>query len=616
MLQGTRDTGNSRRGPTSNHTDSMTQQLDRLGDWQRSHDCGTLTDHQLGDEVTLMGWVATRRDHGGVIFVDLRDRYGITQVVFNPQHSATAHEKADALRSEFVIAVHGVVEQRPEGMRNPRLVTGAIEVNCDDLRILNASEAIPFQLDDQTEVGEETRLRYRYLDLRRTSMQQNLITRHRAYQATRGYLDREQFLEVETPFLIRSTPEGARDYLVPSRVNRGRFFALPQSPQTYKQLLMMAGFDRYFQIVKCFRDEDLRADRQPEFTQIDIEMSFVAEQDIMQMAESLTRHICAEVCELSLPEPFPRMTYAEAMNRFGSDKPDTRFGLELKGAEAAGRASDYKIFQSVLDSGGQVKGINAKGCSDLPRSRIDALIAFAQEHGAKGLSWIKHTDKGLEASIAKFFPDEAQQLLISCLESEPGDLLLLVADSPEMVTKVLGALRLELARQLELVAADTWHPLWVTEFPLLERDDEANRFVAKHHPFTSPMEEDVPLMESDPGAVRARAYDLVLNGNEVAGGSIRIFQQQMQEQVFRLLAIDEQEARAKFGFLLDALTYGAPPHGGIAFGFDRLVAHLAGQSNIREVIAFPKTNKAVGLMEEAPGGVDEMQMRELGIRLR
>jgi aspartyl-tRNA synthetase len=594
----------------------MTQQLDRLDDWQRSHDCGTLTEDQLEDQVILMGWVATRRDHGGVIFVDLRDRYGITQVVFNPQHSEAAHAKADTLRNEFVIAVHGTVEQRPEGMRNSRLVTGAIEVNCDDVRILNTSEAIPFQLDDQVEVGEETRLRYRYLDLRRVSMQKNLATRHRAYQATRGFLDSRQFLEVETPFLIRSTPEGARDYLVPSRVHEGRFFALPQSPQTYKQLLMMAGLDRYFQIVKCFRDEDLRSDRQPEFTQIDIEMSFVSENDVMALAESLTRHICSKVSDLVLPDPFPRMTYAEAMRRFGSDKPDTRFRLELQDAEEAGLASDYKIFKNVLDNGGQIKGINAKGCSGLPRSRVDALVAFAQEHGAKGLSWIKHTDKGLESSIVKFFPPESQQLLIKCLASEPGDLLLLSADTPDMVAKVLGALRLELARQQDLIKPNTWDPLWITEFPLLERDEDAGRFVAKHHPFTSPMDEDLPLMDSDPGHVRARAYDLVLNGNEVAGGSIRIFQQQMQEKVFRLLAIDEEEAQAKFGFLLDALTFGAPPHGGIAFGFDRLVALLAGQANIREVIAFPKTNKAVGLMENAPGAVDETQLRELGIRLR
>lgn len=594
----------------------MTEQLDRLGDWHRTHDCGTLSEDNLTEEVILMGWVATRRDHGGVIFVDLRDRYGITQVVFNPQHSGTAHDKADVLRSEFVIAVHGVVEHRPEGMRNTRLVTGSIEVNCDDVRILNTSEAIPFQLDEQTEVGEETRLRYRYLDLRRTSMQQNLMTRHRTYQATRRFLDGARFLEVETPFLIRSTPEGARDYLVPSRVNRGRFFALPQSPQTYKQLLMVAGLDRYFQIVKCFRDEDLRADRQPEFTQIDIEMSFVAENDVMVMAEALTRQIFADVVDLALPNPFPRMTYAEAMDRFGSDKPDTRFGLELVDTEAAARESDYKIFQSVLDSGGQVKGINAKDCSNLPRSRIDALIAFAQTHGAKGLSWIKHTDKGLEASIVKFFPEAAQQTLIETLASEPGDLLLLVADTPAMVAKVLGALRLELARQLDMIDDTVWHPLWITEFPLLEHDEEAGRYVAMHHPFTSPMEEDVALMETDPGTVRARAYDLVVNGNEIAGGSVRIFQQEMQEKVFRLLAIDEAEARAKFGFLLDALTFGAPPHGGIAFGFDRLVALLAGQNNIREVIAFPKTNKAVGLMEDAPGGVDETQLRELGIKLR
>jgi aspartyl-tRNA synthetase len=592
------------------------RQPEPLADWQRSHDCGTLTDANLGEEVTLMGWVATRRDHGGVIFVDLRDRYGLTQVVFNPQHDPAAHEKADGLRAEFVIAVRGRVESRPEGMTNPRLPTGMIEVNCDDLRILNPSRAIPFQLDDSVELGEETRLRYRYLDLRRAQMQRNLALRHRAYQSTRSHLDEQRFLEVETPFLIRSTPEGARDFLVPSRVHPGQFFALPQSPQTYKQLLMMSGFDRYFQIVKCFRDEDLRADRQPEFTQIDIEMSFVGEDQVMGMAEALTRRLFADVVDVSLPDPFPRLTYAEAMDRFGSDKPDLRFGLELRDCAGAARASDYKIFQTVLDNGGQVKGINAKGCSKFPRSQVDSLIAFAQEQGAKGLSWIKHTDDGLESSIVKFFPEASQQLLIEELGSEPGDLLLLSADTPAMVTRVLGALRLELAHRLELRAEGDWKPLWVNKFPLLEYDEEEDRYVAMHHPFTSPLDEDLSLLDSDPGAVRARAYDLVLNGAEVAGGSIRIHQSPVQSRMFDLLSIGPEEARAKFGFLLDALEYGAPPHGGIAFGFDRLVAMMAGEDSIRDVIAFPKTNKAVGLMEDAPGQVDERQLRELGLRLR
>ena len=589
--------------------------VEALGDWKRSHDCGTLTGSHLGTPVTLMGWVATRRDHGGVIFVDLRDRYGLTQVVFNPQHNSAAHEKAEALRNEFVIAVEGVVENRPEGMVNPRLPTGEIEVNCHSLRILNTSRPVPFPLDEAVDVGEETRLRYRYLDLRRAPMQRNLLLRHQCYQTTRGLLSNEGFVEVETPFLIRSTPEGARDYLVPSRVQTGNFFALPQSPQTYKQLLMIAGMDRYFQIVKCFRDEDLRADRQPEFTQIDIEMSFISEDDIMAVSERVTRGLFAAVANIELPDPFPRMTYAEAMNRFGSDKPDLRFGMELRNAAGAAAASEYKIFQSVLDNNGQVKGINVKGGSQFARNQVDQLITFAQEAGAKGLSWIKHSASGLESSIVKFFPEASRELLIQTFDSEPGDLLLLVADEQAVVARVLDALRLELARRLELIAADCWRPLWITEFPLLEYDNDSGRHTAVHHPFTSPLEEDADKLDSEPLSARARAYDLVLNGTEIAGGSIRIFQQSLQAKIFELLAMSEDEARAKFGFLLDALEYGAPPHGGIAFGFDRLVAMLAGKESIREVIAFPKTNRAVGLMEQAPGEVADGQLRELGIRV-
>ena len=594
----------------------MSSPIEPLSGWKRTHDCGSLGLENLGQQVTLMGWVATRRDHGGVIFIDLRDRYGISQAVFNPQHSDAAHAKADLVRNEYVVAVRGVVEKRPDGMVNPRLGTGAIEINCDDFKILNSSRPSPFPLDESVEVGEETRLRYRYLDLRRAPMQKNLLIRHQCYQETRRILVADSFIEVETPFLIRSTPEGARDYLVPSRVNPGQFFALPQSPQTYKQLLMIAAMDRYFQIVKCFRDEDLRADRQPEFTQIDIEMSFIGEEDIMAVAENITRGLFRKILDIELPNPLPRLTYREAMDRFGSDSPDMRFGLEFKNAAAAALASDYKIFRSVLENDGEVKGINVKGRSDLPRNQIDQLITFAKEVGAGGLSWIKHTESGLESSITKFFPDEAQRLLIEALESEPGDLLLLVADKPEKVARILSALRLELASRLELVPAETWSPLWVTEFPLLENDPEAGRFAAMHHPFTSPADEDMGLLEEDPLAVRARAYDLVINGTEVAGGSIRIFQRDVQSKVFDLLALSQEEAASKFGFLLEALESGAPPHGGIAFGFDRLVAMLAGQDSIRDVIAFPKTNKAFGLMENAPGPVDDLQLRELGIRLR
>ena len=594
----------------------MSTAIEALGDWQRTHHCGALGAQQIGQRVTLMGWVAKRRDHGGVIFVDLRDRHGITQVVFNPQRNPEAHRKAEGLHNEYVIAIEGMVEARPEGMLNPRLATGAIEVNTDTLRLLNTSPPPPFAIDEATDLGEELRLRYRYLDLRRPPMQRNLLLRHRAYQATRHLLDGQGFMEVETPFLIRSTPEGARDYLVPSRVHPGEFFALPQSPQIYKQILMIAGYDRYFQIVKCFRDEDLRADRQPEFTQIDIEMSFISEREIMGVAEELLCTLFKQLVDLDLPRPFLRLSYQEAMDRFGSDKPDLRFGLELKDVAAAARASEFKVLHGVLEAGGQVKGLNAKGCATFSRSQLDELIAYAQQLGAKGMSWIKHTPAGLESSIAKFFPPQAQALLIEALDSAPGDLLLMVADQPAVVAKTLGALRLELARRLDLQPAGSWRPLWVTEFPLLEHDAEANRYVAMHHPFTAPLEADVPLLASDPATARARAYDLVLNGNEIAGGSIRIFQRPVQSQLFELLSISQEEAAEKFGFLLEALEFGAPPHGGIAFGFDRLIALMAGVDSLREVIAFPKTNKAVGLMENAPGPVDPLQLRDLGIQLR
>jgi len=592
----------------------MEEPSEGLGGWERTHDCGTLTDKDIGQRVLLMGWVWHRRDHGGVIFIDLRDRYGITQIVFNPQRDPTAYQQADRLRSEYVIAVQGEVEARPEGMVNPQLPTGTIEVNCDQLRLLNHCRTPPFLIEDQTDAGEEIRLKYRYLDLRRPRIQGNLLLRHRGYQIVRRLLDERSFLEVETPFLTKSTPEGARDYLVPSRVHPRQFFALPQSPQTYKQLLMIAGCDRYFQIVKCFRDEDLRADRQPEFTQIDIEMAFVSENHVMAVAEDLTRALFAQLRQIDLPNPFPRLTYREAMERFGSDKPDLRFGLELKDVAVAARISQFQVFHSALDAGGQIKGINAKGCSGLSRGQIDDLIAFAQGLGAKGLGWIKHTDAGLESSIVKFFPQAAQALLIEALESAPGDLLLFVADQPRQVARVLGGLRLELAQRLSLVPDDSWQPLWVSQFPLLERDEEAGRFTAMHHPFTAPLEEDLPLLDTNPADVRARAYDLVLNGNEIAGGSMRIFHSSVQAHVFRLLAISAEEAAVKFGFLLEALDYGAPPHGGIAFGFDRLIALLADEDSIRDVIAFPKTNKAVGLMENAPSSVDLGQLRELDIR--
>jgi len=586
-----------------------------LGDWKRTHNCGELRIENVGEEVCLMGWVGKRRDHGGVIFVDLRDRHGITQVVFRPDLKSETHAIAEKIRNEFVLAIKGRVEPRPEGMTNPKLPTGAIDIECSDLRLLNEADTPPFAIEPDIDVNEELRLRYRYLDLRRPDMQQALFLRHNAAQETRKYLIGQSFLEIETPFLMKSTPEGARDYLVPSRVQRGNFYALPQSPQTYKQLLMIAGYDRYFQIVRCFRDEDLRGDRQPEFTQIDIEMAFVTEADVMQLAEGLTRHLFEHVIGFDIPSPIPQMTYREAIDRFGTDRPDTRFGLEIVDIAKAALASEFRVFRSVIDSGGQVRAINAKGCANYSRKQIDDLTAFVAQHGAKGLAWIKVTDQGLESSIVKFFPDQAQQMLRESLDGQTGDLLLFVADQPGVVANALGNLRLELARQQDLMATGDFSFLWVTQFPLLEFDDVEKRYVACHHPFTSPLEADLEELETAPGDVRARAYDLVLNGNEIAGGSIRIHHREIQERVFRMLGISESESREKFGFLLDAFRYGAPPHGGIAFGYDRLIALMAGKAFIRDVIPFPKTNTAASLMDGAPSVVDPVQLRELGLRL-
>lgn len=586
-----------------------------LGDWKRTHNCGELRIENVGEEVCLMGWVGKRRDHGGVIFVDLRDRYGITQVVFRPDLEEETHAIAEKIRNEFVLAIKGRVEPRPEGMTNPKLPTGAIDIECSDLRLLNEADTPPFAIEPDIDVNEELRLRYRYLDLRRPDMQQALFLRHNAAQETRKYLIGQGFLEIETPFLMKSTPEGARDYLVPSRVQRGNFYALPQSPQTYKQLLMIASYDRYFQIVRCFRDEDLRGDRQPEFTQIDIEMAFVTETDVMQLAEGLTRHLFEQVIGFDIPSPIPQMTYREAIDRFGTDRPDTRFSLEIVDIAKAALASEFRVFKSVIDSGGQVRAINAKGCANYSRKQIDDLTTFVAQHGAKGLAWIKVTDQGLESSIVKFFPDQAQQILRESLDAQTGDLLLFVADQPAVVANALGNLRLELARQQDLMETGAFSFLWVTQFPLLEFDDVEKRYVACHHPFTSPMEADLNELETAPGDVRARAYDLVLNGNEIAGGSIRIHHRETQERVFRMLGISESESREKFGFLLDAFRYGAPPHGGIAFGYDRLVALMAGKAFIRDVIPFPKTNTAASLMDGAPSIADPTQLRELGLRL-
>lgn len=589
--------------------------MESMGQLKRTHSCNELGAGNIGEDVIIMGWVLRRRDHGGVIFIDLRDRWGITQVVFNPEHNSEVHAKAHALRSEWVLAVRGTVNGRPDGMVNDNLHTGAIEVMVNELRILNVSKTPPFPLDEDTEVSDNLRLQYRYLDLRRAGMAENLIMRHKACQAMRSYLNGENFLEIETPMLTRSTPEGARDYLVPSRVNAGKFYALPQSPQLFKQLLMVAGMDRYYQIVKCFRDEDLRADRQPEFTQIDMELSFVDEEDIYLVAEGMMARLFEATRGISLKPPFPRMTYDEAMERFGTDKPDTRFGLELISLTEVVKECSFKVFRSVVEKGGLVKSINAKGCATFSRKNLDDLTSYVGNFGAKGLAWVKIKEDGeWQSPIAKFFTDEERANMSKTLDAQPGDLLFFVADTPSVVHQALAELRLELARRLELIDKNTFDFLWVTDFPLLEYDHEQKRHTAVHHPFTAPFEEDMELLKTDPGKVRSRAYDLVLNGTEIGGGSLRIHQKEIQDIVFKALGISDEEAADKFDFLLKALELGAPPHGGIAFGLDRLMMILTGRDSIRDVIAFPKTQKATCPLTEAPAGVTRKQLTELYLR--
>ncbi len=580
---------------------------------KRTHTCGDLTDQDVGKEVTLQGWVHTRRDHGGIIFIDLRDRYGLTQLRFDPKSGAT-HEEAQKLRREFVVEAKGKVVPRPQGMENQKLKTGKIEVDASSLKILNTAETPPFEIDDRVEINEDARLKYRYLDLRRPMMQKNLMIRHRVAKSSRDFFDSEGFIEIETPMLAKSTPEGARDYLVPSRVHPGKFFALPQSPQLFKQLLMVAGFDRYVQVVKCFRDEDLRADRQPEFTQIDVEMSFVEVEDILSIMERLVKKIWKDVLGIDLTTPFPRIVYKDAMERYGSDKPDTRFGLELIEVGDIMKKSDFQVFKSVIEHGGIVKCINAKGCAEFSRKDIDELTAFVATYGAKGLAWAKMTDK-LESSIVKFMNEGVQKELIARTKAEKGDLLLFVADKHMVVYESLGALRKELAKRLNLIDKSKFNFLWVYDFPLLEWSEEERRHMAVHHPFTSPKDEDVPLLEKDPGKARAKAYDLALNGVELGGGSIRIHRREVQSKIFKLLGIGAEEAKAKFGFLLEAFSFGAPPHGGIAFGLDRMAAMMTGNESIREVIAFPKNKAAQSLMDDSPSEVNPKQLKELHVEI-
>ena len=583
---------------------------------KRSHRCTELGTANIGQDVTVMGWVQKSRNKGGIIFVDLRDRSGLLQIIFEESDCGTeSFEKAEKLRSEFVIAVTGRVEAR-SGAVNENLATGAIEVRANSLRILSESETPPFPIEENSKTKEDLRLKYRYLDLRRPDMQRNLLLRSKVAILTRQFLAEEGFLEIETPTLIKSTPEGARDYLVPSRVHPGSFYALRQSPQLFKQLLMCSGYDRYFQLARCYRDEDLRADRQPEFTQIDMELSFVDVDDVIDVNERLLHKLFKEILGVEVPLPIQRMTWQEAMDRFGSDKPDLRFGMELKNVSDVVKDCEFVVFKNALENGGTVRGINAEGQGHMPRKKIDALVEFAKGYGAKGLAYVAIQEDGtLKSSFAKFMTDEQMAALVTAMDGKPGDLLLFAADKNKVVWDVLGNLRLEIARQLDLLKKDDYRFLWVTEFPLLEYSEEQDRFVAMHHPFTMPMDEDWHLIDSDPGAVRAKAYDIVLNGTEIGGGSVRIHQSDIQSKMFEVLGFTPEKAQDQFGFLLDAFKYGVPPHAGLAYGLDRVVMLMGGCDSIRDVIAFPKVKDASCLMTEAPTPVDPKQLEELGIEV-
>jgi aspartyl-tRNA synthetase len=583
---------------------------------KRTHTCGELRKSNVGEKVVLNGWVDSRRDLGGMIFIYVRDRYGMTQVVFEQSEGSEAYELAKKLRTEYVISVEGKVVSRPADQINSEVSTGEIDVKAEKLIILNEAETTPFQIRDNIDVFEDLRLKYRYLDLRRPKMQKNLLLRHRVYQIVRNYFDENGFVEIETPMLMKSTPEGARDFLVPSRLHKGKFYALPQSPQTYKQILMVSGFDRYFQITKCFRDEDLRADRQPEFTQIDVEMSFVDTEDVFEIVEGLMQRLFKEIWNRDLEIPLPRLSFDEAMEKYGSDKPDLRFGLEMVTLNEIFANTNFRVFRDVLANNGIITGLLANGCGNYSRNQLDQLTNFVKKLGAGGLVWIKVKNGQLESPVAKFFTDAEKEKLAEKMGAKEGDLILILSDQRSKALSIMGALRLEMAKRLNLIREDTPPSLlWITDFPLLEWDEETQRYYAMHHPFTSPRTEDIPLLETEPGKVKARAYDLVLNGNEIAGGSIRIHNSDLQAKMFKVLGISEKEAEEKFGFLMNAFKYGAPPHGGIAFGFDRLVMLFAGESSIRDVMAFPKTTSGLSLMDDSPSEVSEEQLRELHIKI-
>jgi len=589
--------------------------LSHLGSWRRTHSCGELRAGNVGEEVVVMGWVQRRRDHGGVIFIDLRDRDGVTQIVLNPEFDKEVHELGDNVRSEFVIAAKGKVEHRPEGTVNPSLPTGEVEVYVNELKILNKSETPPFVIENHSNANEDIRLKYRYLDLRRPELQQNIMLRHQLIRVIREFLYEKDFLDIETPFLTKSTPEGARDYLVPSRVNPGRFYALPQSPQMFKQLLMISGFDRYFQIVKCFRDEDLRADRQPEFTQLDMELSFIDRADLMKLIEELFVKIFKDIMDVDVKKPFEIMSYDEAMEKFGHDAPDNRFELHLRTINDLVKDCGFKVFADSVKSGGVVKAVNAKGATNFSRKDIDDLTDFAVSLGAKGLAYIRVNEDGLQSPIVKFLGEELAGRIVSEMGGEAGDIIFFGAGKTDIVNLYMSKVRLKLGKMLNLIDKNKYNFVWITDFPLLEWDEEEKRYAAVHHPFTAPVDEDIKYFDTDPSKIRAKAYDLVLNGSEIGGGSIRIHRSDVQEKMFDALGMTREESRRKFGFFMDALKYGTPPHGGIAFGVDRIATILTGSESIRDVIAFPKTQRATCMMSDAPSIVDEKQLKELSIKL-